>query len=201
MSGAAIVSPSVARNRGPIGDVLQRVLPARGTVLEIASGSGEHGVRMAAALPGLTWQPSDHDPRLLASISAHRQAAGLENLLPPLELDCAATDWPISVADAMVAINLIHIAPWTACEGLMAGAGRLLPPGGVLYLYGPFRELGVETAPSNLTFDADLKASNPAWGLRELDAVVALAGRHGLTLVERLAMPANNLSLVFRRVG
>jgi hypothetical protein len=195
----ALTSPAAARNREPILEVLRRVLPARGTVLEIASGSGEHAVHCAAGLPHLTWQPSDRDADALASIAAHRAAAQLPNLLAPLFIDAIAPSWSVEQADAIVSINMIHIAPWSAAEGLMAGAGRLLAPGAALYLYGPFKENGSHTAPSNATFDAGLRASNRDWGVRDLADVSALAGRHGLEFSERIAMPANNLSVVFRR--
>jgi len=195
----AQASPSVGRNREPILAVLRRVLPARGTVLEIASGTGEHAVHFAAALLKLTWQPTDRDPDALASIAAHRAAARLPNLLPALELDACAPLWPVARADAVVAINMIHIAPWTAAEGLIAGAGRVLARAGVLYLYGPFKEGGRHTAPSNAAFDASLRAGNPDWGVRDIGDVFDLAGRHGLALDQRIAMPANNLSLVFRK--
>ena len=200
----ALTAPAVARNREPILAVLRRVvplpiLPERGLVLEIASGSGEHAVYFAAALPNLRWQPTDPDPEARDSIAAYRAAAQLPNLLPPLALDAAASSWPVTRADAVVSINMIHIAPWAAAEGLMAGAKRLLPGGGVLFLYGPFREHGQHTAPSNAAFDESLRARNREWGVRDLDEVAALASRHGLALEERLAMPANNLSVVFRR--
>ena len=194
----ALTSPAVRRNREPILAVLRRVLPAHGTVLEIASGSGEHAVHFAAGLPELAWQPSEIDADALASISAHRMAARLPNLLPPLELDACSPRWPVGRADAVIAINLIHIAPWTAAEGLMAGAARVLPPAGVLYLYGAFKENGRHTAPSNAGFDASLRAYDPRWGVRDLGEVCALARRHGLDLAERIPMPANNLSVVFR---
>lgn len=197
----ARVSPSTARNREPILEVLAPRLPARGLVLEIAAGAGEHAVHNAAALPHLQWQPTDPDPEALISIAAWRDHAALPNLLPPLRLDASDPDsWPVAQADAVVNINMIHISPWAAAEGLMAGAGRLLPSGGLLYLYGPYLEADVETAPSNLAFDQSLKDRNPAWGLRRLDDVTALAARHGLTLAERIAMPANNLSVIFRKV-
>jgi len=198
-SAAALTSPAALRNRGPILDVLRRVMPARGTVLEIASGSGEHAVHFAAGLPHLSWQPTDLDPDALASIAAHRDAAGAPNLLPPIELDAVAPFWPVAHADAIVSINMIHIAPWSAAEGLVAGAGRMLAPGAVLFLYGPFKEDGRHTAPSNAAFDASLRTSNKEWGVRDLAEVAALAGRHGLDFAERVAMPANNLSVVFRR--
>jgi SAM-dependent methyltransferase len=200
-SCAVLTSPAVARNRDPILAVLRRVLPAQGTVLEIASGSGEHAVHFAAGLPHLVWQPTDQDADALGSISAHRASAQLPNLLPALALDASAPLWPTIEADAIVAINMIHIAPWTAAEGLMAGAGRILAPGGVLYLYGPFKENGSHTAPSNAAFDANLRSRDPAWGVRDVGQVAGLANTHGLDLVERVAMPANNLSLVFRRRG
>jgi SAM-dependent methyltransferase len=196
---AALTSPAVARNRDPILAVLRRVLPAQGTVLEIASGTGEHAVHFAAGLPPLTWQPTDTDADALRSIAAHRAAAQLPNLLPVLEIDVCAPSWPVTRADAVVAINMIHIAPWTAAEALMAGAARLLAPGSVLYLYGPFKENGRHIAPSNAAFDASLRARNPQWGVRDLDEVAVLARRQGLALAERIAMPTNNLSLVFHR--
>ncbi len=196
---AALTSPAALRNRGPILEVLRRVLPARGTVLEIASGSGEHAVHFAAGLPHLTWQPTDLAEDARASIAAYRDAAGLPNLLPPIALDAAEPSWPLTRADAIVSINMIHIAPWPAAEGLIAGAERLLAGGAVLYLYGPFKEDGRHSAPSNAAFDASLRASNRDWGVRYLVEVTALAGRHGLDFEERIAMPANNLSVVFRR--
>ena len=196
----ARASPSTARNREPIRDVLKTCLPPTGQVREIAAGAGEHAVFFAQAFPGLAWRPTDPDPDALASIAAWRAQAGLPNLLEPLRLDAAdPAGWPVAHADAVVNINMIHISPWAASEGLMAGAGRVLPAGGLLFVYGPYIEPGVETAPSNLAFDASLKARNPAWGLRNLEAVTALAAGHGLDLARRVAMPANNLSLVFRR--
>jgi SAM-dependent methyltransferase len=197
----ALVAPAVARNRDPILAVLRKVLPKHGTVLEIASGSGEHAIYFAAGLPNVTWQPSDVDPLALQSIAAYRASTALPNILPPLELDVGSPTWPISRADAVVCINMIHIAPWSAAEGLMAGAGGALPPGGVLYLYGPFQEHARHTAPSNEAFDASLRARNPQWGVRDLDEVAELALRNGLRLVEWSAMPANNLSVVFHRVS
>jgi SAM-dependent methyltransferase len=178
---------------------LRRVLPQGGTVVEIASGSGEHAVCFAAGLPHLTWQPSDFDPLALKSIAAHRASAELPNLKAPVELRAEAAAWPITRADAVVCINMIHIAPWAAAEGLVAGAGRVLSPGGILYLYGPFKENGRHTAPSNAAFDASLRARNPDWGVRDLADVTELAVRNGFELVETVAMPANNLSVVFRR--
>ena len=194
----ALTAPAVARNREPILAVLRRVLPTQGTVLEIASGSGQHAMHFAAGLPHLTWQPADIDPDALRSIAAYRAAARLPNLLPPLALDAAAPDWPVTRADAVVSINMIHIAPWSAAQGLMAGAEQILAAGDVLYLYGPFKEDGQHTAPSNAAFDLSLRQRNPQWGVRDVGDVCELAQQHGLALVERVAMPANNLSLVFR---
>jgi hypothetical protein len=191
--------PHVARNRDPIFVVLRRVLPPRGLVLEVASGSGEHAAYLAARLPALTWQPSDPDPRALASIASHRTETGALNLLPPLHLDVTAGAWPVERADVVMCCNMIHIAPWAACEGLIAGAARVLPVGGLLYLYGPYKIDGRHTAPSNEAFDRDLRSRDPAWGIRDLAEVTALAMRHGLVLAETVAMPANNLSVIFRR--
>ena len=195
----ALVAPAAARNRDPILAVLRQVLPEQGFVLEIASGSGEHVVHFAAGLPNLTWQPSDRDPVALRSIAAHCASAALPNIRPPLQLDVEAASWPVSRFDAVVCINMIHIAPWSAAEGLMTGAGRVLRPGGVLYLYGPFRENGTHTAPSNAAFDTSLRARNPQWGVRDVGEVAQLARDNGLALLARTDMPANNLSLVFRR--
>ena len=193
-----LTAPAVARNRDPILAVLRRALPAQGTVLEIASGTGEHAVHFAAALPRLTWQPTDVDADALRSIAAHRASAQLPNLLAVLPLDVCSPVWPVMRADAVVAINMIHISPWRATEGLMEGAARVLPSGGPLYLYGAFKVGDRHSAPSNAAFDANLRASNPEWGVRDLEQVADLARWHGLHLVERTAMPANNLSLIFR---
>ena len=169
-------------------------------MLEIAVGTGEHAATFASRLPQLLWRPSDPDPAALASISAWREVIGVENLLEPLVLDASDPgSWPVGAVDAMVCINMVHISPWAATEGLMTGAAARLPPGGLLYLYGPYLEDNVPTATSNLDFDSSLKARNPAWGLRRLETVKALAADHGLDLAERIAMPANNLSLVFHR--
>ncbi len=196
-----MVSPSTARNRDPILAVLKTHLPPQGLVLEIAAGAGEHAVYNAAALPGLQWQPTDPAPNALTSIAAWRDHAALPNLLPPMLLDaCEPDHWPVQRADAIVNINMIHISPWAATQGLMTGAGRLLPSGGILFVYGPYIEADLQTAPSNLSFDLSLKARNPAWGLRRLEAVTALAARRGLELWRRIAMPANNLALIFRKL-
>lgn len=196
----ARVAPAAARNRDPILSVLKPRLPASGLVLEIAAGTGEHAVFNAAALPHLSWLPTDADDEALASIAAWRVRAGLPNLMAPLRLDAADPDsWPVKRADAVVNINMIHISPWSAAEGLMIGAGRVLPAGAPLVLYGPYLERDVPTAPSNLAFDEGLRRRNPAWGLRQVEAVAALAACNGLKLRERIAMPANNLSLIFRK--
>jgi hypothetical protein len=193
-------APATARNRDPILDVLRGVLPARGIVLEIASGSGEHAVHFARALPGLTFQPTDPDPDALTSIAAWGAESGLPNLRPPLLLDAAAQAWPVEAADAILCINMIHISPWRATEGLLAGAARLLAPGAPLTLYGPYRRDGVPTAPSNEAFDASLRARDPAWGLRQLEDVAVLAEAAGFGPPAVFEMPANNLSVVFRRL-
>lgn len=195
----ALTAPAVARNRDPILNVLQRVLPRDGLILEIASGSGEHVVHFARHLQTATWQPSDPEPAALRSIAAHVRAAGLTNVLPPRSLDARAPNWPVARADAILSINMIHIAPWEATMGLMREAERLLPRDGCLYLYGPFTEAGSHSSESNALFHADLQARDPAWGLRDIEAVAAVARRHRLSLVEIVAMPANNLSLIFRR--
>jgi SAM-dependent methyltransferase len=191
--------PHVVRNRDPILDVLRRALPAKGLVLEVASGSGEHAAYFATKLPALDWQPTDPDPQALASTAAHRAAIETPNLLPPLHLDVTAERWPVERADVVICCNMIHIAPWTACEGLIAGTARILPPDGMLYLYGPYKVGGQHTASSNLAFDNQLRAQNAAWGIRDLEAVTAVAERHSLALTETVLMPANNFSVIFRR--
>lgn len=192
-------SPSAARNREPILDVLRRVLPAKGLVLEIASGTGEHAAHFAGALPGLEWQPTDPDEVSRHSIAAWRAEVDLPNLRAPLALDATAANWPIGRADAIVCINMLHISPWAATVGLVAGAGRLLPAGAPLIVYGPFRRAGVPIAPSNAAFDQSLKARDSAWGLREVDLVAAEARTQALSLHEIVPMPANNLTLIFHR--
>lgn len=196
----ALASPAVARNTAPILEVLKAHLPGRGRVLEIASGSGEHAVAFARALPGLAWTPSDPSSEARASIAAWAEAAGPANLGAPLALDVLdETAWPTDTVDAVVCINMVHISPWAATEGLMRLAGRTLRrPGGLLALYGPYREPEVELAPSNAAFDDSLRARNPDWGLRERDEVVAIARTEGLALTLRAAMPANNIMLLFR---
>ena len=192
-------APHVARNAGPIAELLRAVLPERGFVLEMASGSGEHVLHFAREFPKLLWQPSDPDPVAIRSIEAWRVEAGLFNLLPAIPLDARAAEWPVARADAVLAINMVHISPWAATAGLMRGAARLLGEGAPLYLYGAYRQTGVATAPSNEAFDESLRARDPDWGLRDLDAVVAEAERNGFRLDGVTAMPANNLSVVFRK--
>ena len=192
-------APAAARNRQPILEVLCDRLPGRGLVLEVTSGTGEHALHFAAALPGLVFQPSDPDPDARASIDAWVADSSLPNLRPALALDASRPDWPVAAADAILCCNMIHISPWASAVGLVAGAGRILPPGGLLYLYGPYRRGGRHTAPSNEAFDADLKRRNPAWGVRDLEAVAALAAEAGLGDPEIVEMPANNLSVMFRR--
>lgn len=191
-------APATLRNRDAIVAVLAEWLPPAGTVLEVASGSGEHIVHFAAAFPHLDWQPSDPDPDALTSIAAWSAEAGLANLAPPLMLDAASPDWPPARADALLCINMVHISPWAATPGLFAGAARLLPAGAPLILYGPYVEADVPTAESNLAFDASLRARNPEWGLRDTADVKAAATAAGFALTERRAMPANNLMLLFR---
>jgi SAM-dependent methyltransferase len=191
--------PHVARNRDPILEALRRILPPKGLVLEVASGSGEHAAYFAAKLPAFSWQPTDPDAEALASVAAHRTAGGAPNLLPPLHLDVMSERWPVERADVVMCCNMIHIAPWAACEGLVAGAARTLTPGGLLFLYGPYKIGGEHTASSNRDFDLDLRTRNPQWGIRDLDDVTALAERHGFKLAETVSMPANNLSVIFQR--
>jgi hypothetical protein len=195
-------APATLRNREPIAEVLVRELPASGTLLEIAAGTGEHAVFFAGRFSGLGWQPTDPSPEALASIAAYRDEYAGGNLAQPLLLDAAASDrWPVVEAAAILCINMVHISPWQATEGLFHGAARLLAgTGGPLILYGPYIERGVETAPSNLDFDASLKARNPAWGLRDADALDALADQHGLKRTARFALPANNIMLIYRTI-
>lgn len=194
-------APATLRNRQPLLEVLRPRLPDSGLLLEIASGSGEHAVFLADALPGLTFQPSDPDEAALASIRAWATEAALPNLRPPLQLDAADPDsWPALRPDAMLCVNMIHIAPWAAAVGLFTGAGRLLRPGSPLFLYGPYRRGGRHTADSNAAFDADLRARNPQWGVRDLEVVADLAASHGFSAPEIMEMPANNLTLAFRRL-
>jgi SAM-dependent methyltransferase len=191
-------APAAQRNRAPILDALRGRLPETGTVLEIASGTGEHVVHFARALPRLTFRPSDPDPENRASIAAWIAAENLANVKAPIDLDACAPKWPVATADAILCANMIHIAPWRAAEGLIAGAARTLFPGGILHLYGPFMREGRHTAPSNADFDAALKARDPEWGVRDIDAVAALARRAGFGAPDIVVQPANNLSVFFR---
>jgi len=191
-------APATGRNREPLAAVLREVLPASATVLEVASGTGEHAAYFARLFPELRWQPSDVDPEALNSIEGWAADSAAANLLAPVVLDAAAT-WPVDAADAILCVNMAHISPWTATSGLMRGAGRVLAPGGPLVLYGPFRRSDVPTAPSNEAFDRSLKARNPEWGLRALEDVTAEAERNGLRLERVVEMPANNVTVVYRR--
>lgn len=203
-SDPRLFAPATGRNRDPILAVLERILaPVAGAdVLEIASGSGQHVVHFAARLPGLNFQPSDPDPANRASIAAWIAETGLRNVRAPVALDVTAQDWSVAQpVAAILCINMIHISPWAATLGLMRGAARLLASGAPLYLYGPYMRAGRHTAPSNAAFDADLRARDPRWGVRELETVSEVAREHGLALDEVVEMPANNLSVVLRRGG
>jgi uncharacterized protein DUF938 len=192
-------SPAALRNRGPIAEVLRDVLPERGLVLEIAGGTAEHATYFAGLFPDLRWQPTDADPTALHWARVRKEAAGCSNLLDPLPLDATAAEWSVERADAILCINMVHISPWAATQGLMRGAGRLLGSGAALILYGPYRRAEVATAPSNEAFDASLRARDPSWGLRNLEDVRAEAEANGFSFERLVEMPANNLSLVFRR--
>jgi SAM-dependent methyltransferase len=197
-------SPTVARNSARILAVLKRVLPSHGVVLEIGCGTGEHAVHFAEAMPSLTWLPSDPDADSRASTASWIKFTGLSNVLPPLDIDVCAKAWGLEQTapfDAIVSLNMIHISPWAASLGLFAGAGRLLRGGGLLFLYGPFMRDGVHNAPSNVAFDASLKARNPSWGLRDIADLVRVGASAGLSLHETIEMPANNTSLVFSNGG
>ncbi len=198
-----LYAPSAARNRDPIWDVLRPQLPLHGLVLEIASGSGEHITHFASAstaMPGLVFQPTDPDANARASIDAWVTALGLENVRAACELDASTTDWNVAAADVVVCINMIHISPWPATIGLIEGAARVLPANGLLFLYGPYRRDGHHTSPGNGAFDQDLRQRNPAWGVRDLEAVAALAASAGFGSPTVEQMPANNLALIFRRL-
>ena len=201
MSNARLDYPATGRNRDPILSILRELLPTEARVLEIASGSGQHAAYFAQALPNLRWQPSDIDEEVFASIRAWSDA--LENVLEPVRIDTTSPSWfsdaGVGEQDAIYCANMIHIAPWEAGLGLLAGAGRLLASNGQLILYGPFMRQGVHTAPSNAAFHQSLEARNPTWGVRDLDVVAVEAGRQGLTLDRVVEMPANNLTVVFRR--
>ena len=196
---STVRNAAAERNKAPILDVLQRVLPRTGTVLEIASGTGQHAVYFARELPELIWQPTDTNARSLAWIESLVDASALDNVRMPLRLDVREQPWPVERADAVLCINMIHIAPWAATQALFRGLGSVLGAARPLVLYGPFRRDARHTAPSNEAFDADLKARNPEWGVRDLDEVAAEAAKHGLVLEEDVEMPANNLTVVLRR--
>lgn len=189
--------PSADRNKDPILEVLERVLPPNASVLEIASGSGQHAVHFAGQLPEITWQPSDVDPERRASIRIWREESGLGNILDPLAVDVTEPEWNVGTFDAIYNSNLIHISPWECCLGLLAGARRHVRPGGLLIIYGPFKIGGGHTAPSNRAFDEDLRSRDPRWGVRDLEAVRGAAD--GFDLEERVEMPANNQTLIFRK--
>jgi len=193
-------SPSAARNCGPIREVLTRILPKTGIVLEVGSGTGEHAICFAKEFPGLVWLPSDPDAASRASVEAWIASEGLANVRAPVAIDVRQAVWGVedyAPFGAMISLNMVHIAPWQAALGLLAGAGRLLRPDGILYFYGPFMSGGTHTAASNAAFDADLKRRDPRWGIRDVDDLVGEAAPHGLELREVVEMPANNLSLVF----
>jgi SAM-dependent methyltransferase len=192
-------APATARNREPIAAVLWAELPPSGLVLEVASGTGEHCAHFAPLFPALDWQPTDPDPQSLASIAAWAESAACPKIRPPLALDASAPDWPVAHADAMLCVNMVHISPWEATLGLLDGAARLLAPGAPLILYGPYLREGVETAPSNRAFDADLRRRDPRWGLRAIEAMDAAAAERGLARTALHEMPANNIMPVYRR--
>ena len=194
-----LVSPSAERNRAPISEVLSQVLPERGVVLEIGSGTGQHVVHFARAMPNLIWQPSERDDDCLRSIVAWLSVEQLPNVRPPLHLDVSASPWHITSAAALVCINMIHIAPWSATQALFCGGEGLLSGGGVVCLYGPFRRQGRHTSPSNEAFDVLLRRQDPDWGVRDLDEVSRLADRAGFDLLQTHEMPSNNLTVAFRK--
>jgi len=197
--GSRQYAPAAMRNRGPILAVLRSILPSSGLVLEVASGTGEHVVHFARAFPMLEWQPSDPSEEARRSIDGWIAAEGSENVYPALDIDATSASWPVEHAAAVVCINMIHISPWASTEGLMRGASRILDAGAPLYLYGPFRRTTRPIEPSNAAFDEDLRSRDPRWGLRDLDEVAACAGSHGFLLDGVVEMPANNLSVIFRR--
>lgn len=199
-----VFSPSAARNSAPILNAMKPLLSTCGMVMEIGCGTGEHAVCLAEAMPTLTWLPSDPDPASRASTASWIKFKGLNNVLAPLDVDTCQAVWGVeglAPFDAMVSINMIHIAPWAATIGLFSGAGRLLRPGGALLLYGPFMHNGAHNAPSNAAFDESLKARNPSWGLRDIAAIESVAAAVNLRLGETIDMPANNKLLVFRHAG
>lgn len=195
-------APATLRNRDPILAVLERVLPQEGLILETNSGSGEHAAYMAPRLAPRTWQPSEFDDSACASIAAHTTDSAADNIRPSVKLDVTWTTWPVDEAAAILSMNMIHIAPWEACLGLLDGAARILTgDDAILYLYGPFKRNGRHTAPSNDAFDRSLRAQDPRWGVRDLDAVASEAEARGLALVETIDMPSNNCSVIFSRTN
>jgi len=200
MSDHRQYAPATLRNRDFILDVLREVLPAKGEILEIASGSGEHVVHFAKSLPSLDFQPSDPDPDALQSVAAWVKATRVTNVRPPIVLDASQSPWPIASADGIICINMVHISPWDTTIGLIKGAAATLSPGAPFYLYGPYKRKAFETAPSNQAFDLSLRNRNPACGLRDLEAVAAIAQSVGFSIQVVTEMPANNLSVVFRRM-
>jgi hypothetical protein len=193
-------APATVRNRDFILDVLRDVLPMTGVILEIASGSGEHVVHFARNLPSLVFQPSDPEPDALLSVAAWMKAAEVTNVRAPIVLDASRSPWPIASADGIICINMVHISPWDASVGLIRGTAAILSLGSPLYLYGPYKRKGFATAPSNEAFDRNLRDRNPIWGLRDLEAVAAIAQSAGFSIPDITEMPANNLSIVFRRM-
>lgn len=199
MTDARRFAPATERNRAPLLEVLRRTLPSAGDVLEVASGTGEHAVYFAAALPALRFWPTDPAHESLASIDAWRTHAALANVMPARALDVRDASWPLERCDALLCVNMIHIAPWACTEALFHGARARLPAGAPLVTYGPYRRGGAHTAPSNEAFDAQLRERNPAWGVRDIEAVTGVAEEAGFALAEVIEMPANNLTLCFRR--
>lgn len=194
-------SEACERNKEPILEVLKDIFPEQGIVLEIASGTGQHAVHFASNLPNIIWQPSDIDPELRKSVQAWHAEFKLQNLNTPVHLDVTSENWPIDVADAMMCANMIHIAPWEACIGLLEGAGRILPEGGILCMYGPYKVGGKHTAPSNEAFDQSLRARDASWGIRNLDDVALEARRRGLHLIKTVKMPSNNFCVIYKKTA
>jgi hypothetical protein len=199
VSGGRLVSPSAERNKGPIGEILCRMLPPNGRVVEIASGTGQHVVHFANMMPNLTWQPTERDGDCLRSIAGWLALKAPPNVRTPLHLDVHEAPWPLRSADGIVCINMVHIAPWSATQALMRGAGRMLPAAGIMYLYGPYKKGGQHTSASNQAFDAQLRAADPLWGVRDLEEMTKVATTENFNLQCTCEMPANNLSLIFRK--
>ncbi len=199
MTDDRLYRPATQRNKEPILEVLRSVLPERGLLLEVASGSGEHAVFFAGHFPGLEWRPTDPDEASRNSIAAWTASEGVQNVRAPLNLDVTRAQWPIDTADTMLCVNMIHIAPWEATKGLMRGAGRVLGSGAPLILYGPYKRGDRPLEPGNVSFDERLRGEDPSWGLRELDDVAALADVNGFDLERMVEMPANNLTVIFRK--